>query len=317
MLVDSHCHLDYAAPEERAEILARARQAGVQTLLTISTKLSEFAAVRAIAAGDADVWCSVGIHPHEAASEEDPGVAGLVSLAQHEKVVGIGETGLDFYYEHSPRPRQESLFRTHCAAARETGLPLIVHTRDADPETAAILAEEKPPAGVIHCFSTGRQLAERRLNLASISRCLGSSPSRMPRRCARSPATSRSSGCWSRPTRPISRRCRCVASATSRPSSSTPRRCWPSSRASRSRRSPRPPARISSDSSVKRAVPGPFRARNDAGLRPVLGRAAHRRRVGRVRSAEPAQPAAALLGAGGGGRGADPQIGRASWRGRG
>ncbi len=165
MLVDSHCHLDYAAPEERAEILSRARRAGVQTLLTISTKLSEFAAVRAIAAGDADVWCSVGIHPHEAASEEDPGVAGLVSLAQHEKVVGIGETGLDFYYEHSPRPRQESLFRTHCAAARETGLPLIVHTRDADPETAAILAQEKPPSGVIHCFSTGRQLAEKALEL--------------------------------------------------------------------------------------------------------------------------------------------------------
>jgi TatD DNase family protein len=165
MLVDSHCHLDYAAPEERAEILARARRAGVATLLTISTKLSEFAGVRAIAESDADVWCSVGIHPHEAASEADPGVAGLVSLTEHDKVVGIGETGLDFYYEHSPRPQQEALFRAHCAAARETGLPLIVHTRDADPETAAILAEEKPLAGVIHCFSTGRQLAEKALEL--------------------------------------------------------------------------------------------------------------------------------------------------------
>jgi TatD DNase family protein len=165
MLVDSHCHLDYAAPEERAEILARARRAGVETLLTISTKLSEFPGVRAIAESDADVWCSVGIHPHEAASEADPGIAGLVSLTKHEKVVGIGETGLDFYYEHSPRPRQEALFRTHCAAAREAGLPLIVHTRDADPETAAILAQEKPPAGVIHCFSTGRQLAEKALEL--------------------------------------------------------------------------------------------------------------------------------------------------------
>ena len=165
MLVDSHCHLDYAAPEERAEILARARRAGVATLLTIGTKLSEFPSVRAIAAGDADVWCSVGIHPHEAASEADPGIAGLVSLTKHDKVVGIGETGLDFYYEHSPRPQQEALFRIHCAAARETGLPLIVHTRDADPETAAILAQEKPPAGVIHCFSTGRQLAEKALEL--------------------------------------------------------------------------------------------------------------------------------------------------------
>jgi TatD DNase family protein len=158
MLVDSHCHLDYAAPEERAEILARARRAGVQTLLTISTKLSEFPAVRAIAEGDADVWCAVGI-------QADPGVAGLVSLTKHEKVVGIGESGLDFYYEHSPRPRQEALFRAHCAAARETGLPLIVHTRDADPETARILTEERVPAGVIHCFSTGRQLAEKALEL--------------------------------------------------------------------------------------------------------------------------------------------------------
>src|SRR5258708_22439911 len=133
MLVDSHCHLDYAAPEERAEILARARRAGVATLLTISTKLSEFPAVRAIAAGDADVWCSVGIHPHEAASEEDPGVAGLVSLAQHAKVVGIGESGLDFYYEHSPRPRQEALFPAPCAAARPARPPLILPTRAADP----------------------------------------------------------------------------------------------------------------------------------------------------------------------------------------
>jgi TatD DNase family protein len=165
MLVDSHCHLDYAAPEERAEILARARRAGVATLLTISTKLGEFAGVRTIAESDADVWCSVGIHPHEAAAEADPGVAGLVSLTEHDKVVGIGETGLDFYYEHSPRPQQEALFRVHCVAARETGLPLIVHTRDADPETAAILAQEKPPAGVIHCFSTGRQLAEKALEL--------------------------------------------------------------------------------------------------------------------------------------------------------
>lgn len=165
MLVDSHCHLDYAAPEERGEILARARRAGVRTLLTIGTKLSEFPGVRAIAEGDSDVWCSVGIHPHETAAEADPGLAALVSLTQHPKVVGIGETGLDFYYEHSPRPQQEALFRTHCRAAHETGLPLIVHTRDADPETAQILADEAPPKGVIHCFSTGRQLSERALEL--------------------------------------------------------------------------------------------------------------------------------------------------------
>jgi TatD DNase family protein len=165
MFVDSHCHLDYASAEERPEIIARARRAGVGALLTISTKLAEFTAVRAIAESDRDIWCSVGIHPHEAASDAPIDAAGLAALAAHSKVVGIGETGLDFYYEHSPRPQQEAVFRTHCAAARMTGLPLIVHTRDADAETAAILAEEQPPAGVIHCFSTGRELAEKAVEL--------------------------------------------------------------------------------------------------------------------------------------------------------
>jgi len=165
MLVDSHCHLDYATADERPEILARARRAGVSTLLTIGTKIAEFPTVRAIAEGDADIWCSVGIHPHEAASEDDAAVEQLAALTEHPKVVGLGEAGLDFYYEHSPRERQAAVFRAHCRAARETGLPLIVHTRDADPETAAILAEERPPAGVIHCFSRGRELAEQALSL--------------------------------------------------------------------------------------------------------------------------------------------------------
>jgi TatD DNase family protein len=164
MLVDSHCHLDYAKPEERAAILARARRAGVLSLLTIGTTLAEFPGVRAIAESDADVWCSVGIHPHEAAAE-DAAAEDLVARAAHPKVVGIGETGLDFYYEHSPRERQAEMFRAHCAAARASGLPLIVHTREADAETAAILAAEKVPQGVIHCFSTGRQLAEKAIEL--------------------------------------------------------------------------------------------------------------------------------------------------------
>ena len=164
MLVDSHCHLDFAKEEERAGIIARARRAGVRTLLTISTKLVEFPTVRAIAESDPDIWCSVGVHPHEAEVEPAPADA-LIQLAQHPKAVGIGETGLDFYYEHSPRERQAQVFRTHLVAARETGLPIIVHTRDADPETIAILEEEKPQAGVIHCFSTGRELAERAVAL--------------------------------------------------------------------------------------------------------------------------------------------------------
>ena len=165
MLVDSHCHLDYAEPAERTEILTRARRAGVKTLLTIGTKLGEFDAVRAIAEDDPDIWCSVGVHPHEAAAEPEADAQRLVALAGHPKVVGIGETGLDFYYDHSPRGRQAELFRAHADAARETGLPLIVHTRDADPETIEILREKRPPAGVIHCFSTGRALAEAALEL--------------------------------------------------------------------------------------------------------------------------------------------------------
>ena len=163
MLVDSHCHLDFAKEEERAGIIARARGAGVRTLLTISTKLEEFGAVRAIAESDPDIWCSVGVHPHEA--EVEPASADtLIALTHHPKVVGIGETGLDFY-EHSPRQQQTEIFRAHLTAARETGLPVIVHTRDADPETIAILEAEKPQAGVIHCFSTGRELAERAVEL--------------------------------------------------------------------------------------------------------------------------------------------------------
>lgn len=164
MLVDSHCHLDFAKEDERTGIIARARGAGVGTLLTISTKLEEFPTVRAIAESDPDIWCSVGVHPHEAEVEPASSET-LVALANHPKVVGIGETGLDFYYEHSPRQQQVDIFRAHLVAARETGLPIIVHTRDADPETIAILEAEKPPAGVIHCFSTGRELAERAVAL--------------------------------------------------------------------------------------------------------------------------------------------------------
>lgn len=165
MLVDSHCHLDFAETAERPEIVARARRAGVQTLLTICTKLAEFPAVRAIAEKDPDIWCSVGVHPHEAEAEAATTADTLAGFARHPKVVGIGETGLDFYYDHAPRERQADSFRIHIAAARTTGLPLIVHTRNADDETIAILEAEKVSNGVIHCFSTGRMLAERAVEL--------------------------------------------------------------------------------------------------------------------------------------------------------
>jgi TatD DNase family protein len=165
LLVDSHCHLDFAPPAERSAIIARARRAGVATLLTISTKLEEFAAVRGIAETDPDIWCSVGVHPHESADPAASDSARLVALAQHPKVVGIGESGLDFHYDHAPRDHQAQAFRAHAAAARDSGLPLIVHSRGADAETIAILREEASLTGVIHCFSTGRELAEKAMEL--------------------------------------------------------------------------------------------------------------------------------------------------------
>jgi len=169
MLVDSHCHLDYLAEEgELEDAVARAREAGVGVLLTICTKLSEFGTVRAIAERFPEVYCSVGIHPHEAEPEGPVGQACLVNFTGHPKVVGIGETGLDYYYEHSPRERQQESFRAHIRAARETGLPLIVHTRDADEDTVALLREahaEGAFPGVIHCFTAGPALAAAALDM--------------------------------------------------------------------------------------------------------------------------------------------------------
>ena len=166
MLVDSHCHLDFSEFRgEREAIIARARSAGVETMLTISTRLDEFQGVRAVAEAHDGIWCSVGAHPHEAKDHADLAPQELVALAAHSKVIGIGETGLDFHYGLSPRDVQERVFRAHIAAARETGLPLIVHAREADREVAHILDEERPPPGVMHCFSSGRALAEAALAL--------------------------------------------------------------------------------------------------------------------------------------------------------
>ena len=169
MLVDSHCHLDF--PElfdDLDAVVARARAAGVGVMQTICTRLSRFEKVLGIARRYDDIYCSVGVHPHDAAAE--PGIAPdrIVALTGDPKVIGIGETGLDYYYENSPRAAQQESFRTHIAAARETGLPLIVHSRDADADTAAILEDEMRAGaftGLIHCFSTGLELAERAIGI--------------------------------------------------------------------------------------------------------------------------------------------------------
>jgi TatD DNase family protein len=166
MLVDSHCHLDFPdfAPERDA-VIARAFAAGIGTMLTICTRLDQFAGVRAIAEADPRIWCSVGAHPHEAADHAGLLADQLVGLAAHPRVVGIGETGLDFHYDLSPRDVQEGVFRAHIAASQQSGLPLIIHAREADAEIAVILRAAVPPPGVLHCFTGTRALAEAALDL--------------------------------------------------------------------------------------------------------------------------------------------------------
>ncbi len=170
MLVDSHCHLDF--PDfagEVPDLLDRAKAGGVvKTCVSIGTKLSQFDGVRAVAERHDNVWCSVGIHPHEAEKELLASAEPLVAHAKHPKVIGLGETGLDYFYEHSPRAEQAANFRWHIAAARQTGLPLIVHTRDADDDTIAILRDEMAKGrftGLIHCFTGTRRLAEAAIDL--------------------------------------------------------------------------------------------------------------------------------------------------------
>jgi TatD DNase family protein len=169
MLVDSHCHLDFPdLAEDLDEVVARARQAGVGPMLTICTHVTRFERVLAVARRFEGVDCTVGIHPHEAGKEPETSAETLMALANDPKVIGFGETGLDFFYEHSPRDAQERSFRKHIRAARESGLPVIVHTRDADADTMRILEEEQakgPFAGLIHCFSSSAELAEKAVEL--------------------------------------------------------------------------------------------------------------------------------------------------------
>ncbi|MDE2412366.1 MAG: TatD family hydrolase [Sphingomonadales bacterium] len=169
MLIDSHCHLEYKGlVEDQQGVLARARAAGVGGFLSISTRQREWNQVIATAEREADVWASVGIHPHEADGHADMGEAALLAATEHPRVIAIGETGLDYYYDHSDRETQKALFRRHIAVARTTGLPLIVHTRDAEDDTAAILAEEMMrgayPA-LIHCFTASAGFARKVLDL--------------------------------------------------------------------------------------------------------------------------------------------------------
>lgn len=169
MLVDSHCHLEYKGlVEDREGVLVRARAAGVGAFLNISTRQSEWDQVVTTATHEPDVFASVGIHPHEADAHQDLGRAALLEATRHPRVIAIGETGLDYYYDKSDRDTQKSLFRLHIDVARETLLPLIIHTRDAEEDTHAILAEEMGKGAypaLIHCFTASADFAEKVLAL--------------------------------------------------------------------------------------------------------------------------------------------------------
>lgn len=169
MLVDSHCHLDFPDfDSERDAIVTRAVAAGVGRMVTISTRVRRFPSLLAIAERYDEVYCSVGTHPHNAAEEADVTTEELVRLSQHRKVVAIGEAGLDYFYDHAPRDAQARSFRTHTAAARETGLPLVIHSRDADDDMIAILEDETGKGAfpfILHCFSSGQRLADAGVRL--------------------------------------------------------------------------------------------------------------------------------------------------------
>ena len=168
-LIDSHCHLNYEGLAERqGEILQNARDRGVTGFLNISTRQREWAEIVALAEQEADVWASVGVHPHEADAHPDLGASALVAASNHERVIAIGECGLDYYYDKSDRQAQRERFEAHIEAARQTGLPLVVHTREAEADTAEILSaavRQGGVTGVLHCFTGSADLARKGLDL--------------------------------------------------------------------------------------------------------------------------------------------------------
>jgi TatD DNase family protein len=170
-VIDSHCHLDYPGlAEDLPAVIARAEGAGVRLMLTIGTRVKKFDQVLALAERHSNVFCTVGTHPHNAAEEPDVTAEELIELARHPRVVGIGEAGLDYHYDHSPRDEQAKSFRIHIQAARETGLPLVIHSREAEADTAAILEKEMKEGAfkpLLHCFSSKQELAERGLKLGA------------------------------------------------------------------------------------------------------------------------------------------------------
>ncbi len=169
MLIDTHCHLDHYRPDEIGALLAHAAEAGVGEMVTIGTRLSRSAEMFALAEAYPNVWCTVGTHPHNAAEQPVPAPEAIAALAAHPRCIGIGEAGLDYFYDKAPRDVQQACFRAHVQAAALTGLPVVVHARDADDDMIRILQDERDNGGefrfLLHCFSSGRGLAEAALGL--------------------------------------------------------------------------------------------------------------------------------------------------------
>jgi len=164
MLIDSHCHLDYFTPAELPDVLARAATAGVGEMVTIGTTLDQSATLPAMAEANPNVWCTVGVHPHHAAEAPIPAPEALAAMTRHPRVIGIGESGLDYFYDRAPRDVQQRNFRAHIRAARLAGVPLAIHARYADDDIIEILQDEHDTGGdfafLLHCFSSTRRLAE-------------------------------------------------------------------------------------------------------------------------------------------------------------
>lgn len=165
MLIDSHCHLDYYKPEELADLLRRAAELGVEEVVTIGTTLAQSEKLLGLAEAWKNVWCTVGIHPHHAAEQPLPSPEQIATMTAHPRVIGVGEAGLDYFYDRAPRDVQQDVFRVHIRAARLAGLPLAIHAREADTDIVKILHEERDTGGnfmfLLHCFSSSRWLAEK------------------------------------------------------------------------------------------------------------------------------------------------------------
>jgi TatD DNase family protein len=168
-LIDSHCHLDYFTEAERPGVVARAAAAGVVEMVTIGTTLAQSKGLPALAEMQPNIWCTVGVHPHHAAEAPVPAPETIAALAGHRRVIGVGESGLDYFYDRAPRDVQQESFRIHIRAARLAGVPLAIHARDADADIARILQDERDDGGdfafLLHCFSSSRGLAEAAVNM--------------------------------------------------------------------------------------------------------------------------------------------------------